>query len=112
MLLGPRLSIFLLKTFCFRPNKSCLLIRSLAFNWLSCSSFMQDHYVKEQSENKDSGPLLMNAFEMITLSQGLNLSVLFDRQQVDLFSLQLIINSRRQKKSMAHQLLIVFFFPL
>nr|XP_027066990.1 CBL-interacting serine/threonine-protein kinase 24-like isoform X1 [Coffea arabica] len=42
---------------------------------------IEDHYVKEQSENKDSGPLLMNAFEMITLSQGLNLSVLFDRQQ-------------------------------
>ena len=30
----------------------------------------------------DGGPLMMNAFEMITLSQGLNLSSLFDRQQV------------------------------
>lgn len=27
------------------------------------------------------GPLIMNAFEMITLSQGLNLSALFDRGQ-------------------------------
>lgn len=43
----------------------------------------QDHYVTEQSETKEGGPLMMNAFEMITLSQGLNLSVLFDRGQVN-----------------------------
>lgn len=42
----------------------------------------QDKYVAEQSENSEGGPLLMNAFEMITLSQGLNLSPLFDRRQV------------------------------
>lgn len=36
----------------------------------------------EQSENNEGGPLVMNAFEMITLSQGLNLSALFDRRQV------------------------------
>ncbi|OUZ99862.1 Protein kinase domain [Macleaya cordata] len=29
--------------------------------------------------DNDQGPLIMNAFEMITLSQGLNLSALFDR---------------------------------
>lgn len=29
----------------------------------------------------------MNAFEMITLSQGLNLSALFDRRQVQLLSI-------------------------
>ena len=34
---------------------------------------------------KDSGPQLMNAFELITLSQGLNLSALFDRRQVRIF---------------------------
>ncbi|GJX91543.1 CBL-interacting serine/threonine-protein kinase 24-like protein [Tanacetum coccineum] len=41
---------------------------------------IEDQYVTEQSVKK-SGPLLMNAFEMITLSQGLNLSGLFDRHQ-------------------------------
>lgn len=50
---------------------------------MSCSLFMQDRFVTEQPENKDIGPLMMNAFEMITLSQGLNLSALFDRQQVE-----------------------------
>jgi putative SOS response-associated peptidase YedK len=42
----------------------------------------QDKYVSEQVTHKDGGPLVMNAFEMITLSQGLDLSSLFDRQQV------------------------------
>ncbi|XP_048133665.1 CBL-interacting serine/threonine-protein kinase 24-like isoform X1 [Rhodamnia argentea] len=42
---------------------------------------IKEQYVAEQSESKDGGPLIMNAFEMITLSQGLNLSSLFDRQQ-------------------------------
>lgn len=51
-----------------------------------CNTFgsleMQDKYVNEESRNNDNGPLIMNAFEMITLSQGLNLSALFDRRQV------------------------------
>lgn len=78
-------------------GKVCSLIRSLALR-LMCVSFfiMQDRYVTEQPENKDSGPLVMNAFEMITLSQGLNLSSLFDRQQVDLFIL--IAHCRYWKK--------------
>ncbi|XP_078176965.1 CBL-interacting protein kinase 24-like isoform X2 [Carex rostrata] len=42
---------------------------------------IEDQFVTEQTANNDSGPLIMNAFEMITLSQGLDLSVLFDRQQ-------------------------------
>ncbi|KAI5680820.1 hypothetical protein M9H77_02047 [Catharanthus roseus] len=42
---------------------------------------IEDAFVTEQSEQKENGPLIMNAFEMITLSQGLNLSALFDRQQ-------------------------------
>ncbi|KAF8393212.1 hypothetical protein HHK36_021453 [Tetracentron sinense] len=42
---------------------------------------LTDQYVSEQSGNNDRGPLIMNAFEMITLSQGLNLSALFDRRQ-------------------------------
>lgn len=43
---------------------------------------MQDQYVSEQKANNEKGPLVMNAFEMITLSQGLNLSALFDRRLV------------------------------
>uniref|UniRef100_A0A5B6ZMB5 non-specific serine/threonine protein kinase n=1 Tax=Davidia involucrata TaxID=16924 RepID=A0A5B6ZMB5_DAVIN len=48
-----------------------------------CAVFndIEDQYVTEQCENNDNGPLIMNAFEMITLSQGLNLSALFDRRQ-------------------------------
>ncbi|KAI8031074.1 CBL-interacting protein kinase 24 [Camellia lanceoleosa] len=42
---------------------------------------IEEQHVTEQSENNDSGPFIMNAFEMITLSQGLNLSALFDRRQ-------------------------------
>ncbi|XP_054805611.1 CBL-interacting protein kinase 24 [Prosopis cineraria] len=42
---------------------------------------IKDKYVAENSETTEGGPLTMNAFEMITLSQGLNLSALFDRRQ-------------------------------
>ncbi|CAL0330496.1 unnamed protein product [Lupinus luteus] len=42
---------------------------------------IEDHFVVERSESTEGGPLIMNAFEMITLSQGLNLSPLFDRHQ-------------------------------
>ncbi|XP_020592666.1 CBL-interacting protein kinase 24 isoform X2 [Phalaenopsis equestris] len=42
---------------------------------------LEDLFVTEQVENNEIGPLTMNAFEMFTLSQGLNLSALFDRQQ-------------------------------
>lgn len=42
---------------------------------------IEDQYVTEQTACKNNGPLIMNAFEMITLSQGLNLSALFDRRQ-------------------------------
>ncbi|CAK9275882.1 unnamed protein product [Sphagnum jensenii] len=42
---------------------------------------MQEMYVKVQKEVKESGPSMMNAFELISLSQGLNLSALFDRRQ-------------------------------
>ncbi|KAK8654980.1 hypothetical protein V6N13_107573 [Hibiscus sabdariffa] len=42
---------------------------------------IEEKYVSEQPLLNEGGPLIMNAFEMITLSQGLNLSALFDRQQ-------------------------------
>ncbi|ESQ47001.1 hypothetical protein EUTSA_v10027753mg [Eutrema salsugineum] len=42
---------------------------------------IEGSYVAENIERKEEGPLMMNAFEMITLSQGLNLSALFDRRQ-------------------------------
>ncbi|CAM8925557.1 unnamed protein product [Rhodiola kirilowii] len=42
---------------------------------------IEDQFVAERSERNFGGPLVMNAFEMITLSQGLNLSALFDRRE-------------------------------
>ncbi|XP_058081477.1 CBL-interacting serine/threonine-protein kinase 8-like isoform X1 [Magnolia sinica] len=39
----------------------------------------EDQQVSEQSGNNDMGPLVLNAFDLIILSQGLNLSALFNR---------------------------------
>lgn len=36
---------------------------------------------EQQYKNEDMGPLSLNAFDMIILSEGLNLSALFDRRQ-------------------------------
>eukprot|EP00252_Welwitschia_mirabilis_P008829 TRINITY_DN2103_c0_g1_i2.p1 TRINITY_DN2103_c0_g1~~TRINITY_DN2103_c0_g1_i2.p1 ORF type:complete len:468 (+),score=82.84 TRINITY_DN2103_c0_g1_i2:148-1551(+) len=41
----------------------------------------EEQYVSVKKEEKTPGPLMMNAFALITLSQGLNLSALFDRRQ-------------------------------
>ncbi|XP_054798998.1 CBL-interacting serine/threonine-protein kinase 8-like isoform X6 [Prosopis cineraria] len=41
----------------------------------------EDQTVNQQSENEDMGPLILNAFDLIILSQGLNLASLFDRRQ-------------------------------
>ncbi|KAJ7541053.1 hypothetical protein O6H91_10G043500 [Diphasiastrum complanatum] len=41
----------------------------------------EEKYVKEQKEFIETGPSMMNAFNLIALSQGLNLAVLFDRRQ-------------------------------
>lgn len=40
----------------------------------------KENFVDEE-DVKDTGPSMMNAFELISLSQGLNLSALFDRRQ-------------------------------
>ncbi|WOK92547.1 CBL-interacting protein kinase 8 isoform X2 [Canna indica] len=40
-----------------------------------------DPEVNEQSKNEELGPLNLNAFDLIILSQGLNLSTLFERRQ-------------------------------
>ncbi|CAN0900211.1 CBL-interacting serine/threonine-protein kinase 24 [Linum grandiflorum] len=59
---------------------------------------IEDQYVAEKTDGSDvGGPLLMNAFEMITLSQGLNLSALFDRHQ-DYIKRQTRFVSRRPAK--------------
>ncbi|KAE8654517.1 CBL-interacting serine/threonine-protein kinase 24 [Hibiscus syriacus] len=42
---------------------------------------IEDQFVSEKPLVNEGGPLIMNSFEMITLSQGLNLSALFNRQQ-------------------------------
>lgn len=36
----------------------------------------------QQCDNDDMGPLMLNAFDLIILSQGLNLATIFDRGQV------------------------------
>ncbi|KAK6945113.1 Protein kinase domain, partial [Dillenia turbinata] len=59
---------------------------------------IEDQYVSEKVEHHDGGPLIMNAFEMITLSQGLNLSALFDRRQ-DYVKRQTRFVSRHPAKS-------------
>lgn len=41
----------------------------------------EEEQSKEQGANEDIGPLVLNAFDLIILSQGLNLSALFDRGQ-------------------------------
>ncbi|ANM70732.1 Protein kinase superfamily protein [Arabidopsis thaliana] len=56
---------------------------------------IEGSYVAENVERNDEGPLMMNAFEMITLSQGLNLSALFDRRQ-DFVKRQTRFVSRRE----------------
>eukprot|EP01018_Ginkgo_biloba_P023345 Gb_33333 [translate_table: standard] len=40
-----------------------------------------DHLVTEQKELKGAGPSLMNAFDIISFSKGLNLSGLFEKKQ-------------------------------
>ncbi|XP_014503448.1 CBL-interacting serine/threonine-protein kinase 8 isoform X1 [Vigna radiata var. radiata] len=40
---------------------------------------VEDQITNQQYENDDMGPLTLNAFDMIILSQGLNLATLFDR---------------------------------
>ncbi|KAI9097428.1 hypothetical protein K1719_025199 [Acacia pycnantha] len=39
----------------------------------------EDQRVNQQCENEDGGPLMLNAFDLIILSQGLNLATIFDR---------------------------------
>lgn len=41
----------------------------------------EEETTNEQCDNADAGPLALNAFDLIILSQGLNLSILFDRGQ-------------------------------
>ncbi|KAJ7965862.1 Non-specific serine/threonine protein kinase [Quillaja saponaria] len=41
----------------------------------------EEHRADEQYGNEDTGPLILNAFDLIILSQGLNLGSIFDRGQ-------------------------------
>jgi hypothetical protein len=43
---------------------------------------LKDQRDNPQCEIEDTGPLTLNAFDMIMLSQGLNLATIFDRGQV------------------------------
>lgn len=50
--------------------------------FIACYNVLQEEASNEQCDNADAGPLALNAFDLIILSQGLNLSILFDRGQV------------------------------
>lgn len=41
----------------------------------------KEHFVTEQKERKNSKPTLLNAFELISLNKGLNLSGLFEKRE-------------------------------
>ncbi|GMN58210.1 hypothetical protein TIFTF001_027310 [Ficus carica] len=73
-----------------------------------CAVFddIEEQYVAEQSESIEGGPLIMNAFEMITLSQGLNLSALFDRRQ-DYVKRQTRFVSRKPAKAIISNVEVV-----
>jgi len=43
---------------------------------------LQEQRADQQCDNEDMGPLMLNAFDLIILSQGLNLGTIFDRGQV------------------------------
>lgn len=43
---------------------------------------MQEHLVTEKKEKKEEQPTAINAFELISMSKGLNLENLFDIEQV------------------------------
>eukprot|EP01018_Ginkgo_biloba_P010697 Gb_40442 [translate_table: standard] len=61
----------------------------------------EEQFVSEQREEKETGPLMMNAFELITLSQGLNLSALFDRRQ-DVVFVSMCWDPLRSEKKLQH----------
>lgn len=48
----------------------------------------EEQTATEQFRNEDMGPLILNAFDLIILSQGLNLATLFDRGQVAVDSMK------------------------
>ncbi|KAG5543761.1 hypothetical protein RHGRI_016499 [Rhododendron griersonianum] len=58
-----------------RLKVGCLGLRTID------EKFDEEDRVDEQYTNADLGPLTLNAFDLIILSQGLNLSSLFDRRQ-------------------------------
>ena len=43
---------------------------------------LKEQRADQQCDNEDMGPLMLNAFDLIILSQGLNLATIFDRGQV------------------------------
>lgn len=43
---------------------------------------LQEQRANQQCDHEDMGPLMLNAFDLIILSQGLNLAAIFDRGQV------------------------------
>lgn len=84
----------------------CFLVHSHENYLLCCVDILiilslKDQRANQQCENEDTGPLILNAFDMIILSQGLNLASLFDRGQVfnhDIFICLLFSDSNHMCK--------------
>ncbi|GMY17470.1 CBL-interacting serine/threonine-protein kinase 8 isoform X2 [Fagus crenata] len=68
-------------------NKDYVPVRLLEYEDVNLDDLNSVFYdpeeqgANEQCGNEDTGPLILNAFDMIILSQGLNLASLFDRGQ-------------------------------
>ncbi|GAQ84395.1 SNF1-related protein kinase [Klebsormidium nitens] len=64
----------------------------------------EDSHVSEQKEQKEVKPHLMNAFELITLSQGLNLSTFFEKRQDHMVKRQTRFTSKRPAKEIVQKI--------
>ncbi|CAA0809099.1 CBL-interacting serine/threonine-protein kinase 8 [Striga hermonthica] len=57
----------------------------------------EEEFLNPQCGNEDMGPLVLNAFDLIILSQGLNLSALFDRRKDSLKHQTRFVSQRSAK---------------
>lgn len=60
----------------------CIHKKTFSFVDILIILLLKDQRANQQYEIEDTGPLVLNAFDMIILSQGLNLASIFDRGQV------------------------------
>lgn len=61
------------------------LLKILCINFMLTGLVQQESLIVERREERPAAPVPMNAFELISKSQGLNLSSLFEKQMVCLY---------------------------